>query len=84
MALDAKFTLNYSTVVGPRYYYIATSSPELMLLILRLNKAKKLIVTSSEFTLFDLTYPLCFRVGVKVTFERLVQCLSKPVKMNKK
>lgn len=70
--------------MGPRYYYIATSSPELMFLILLLNKAKKLIVTSSEFTSFDLTYPLCFRVGATVTFERSVQCLSKLVEMNKK
>lgn len=84
MALDAKFTLNYSAVVGPRYYYTVTGFPELMLLFLLLNKAKKLIVTSSEFTLFDLTYSLCFGVGVTVTFEHWVQCLSKLMKMNKK
>lgn len=84
MALDAKFALNYSAVVGSRYYYMVTSFPELLLLILLLNKAKKLIVTSSEFTLFDLTYPLCCRVGATVTFEYWVEYLSKLVKMNKK
>lgn len=84
MALDAKFTLNYSAVVGPRYYHMVTSFPELMFLILLLNKAKKLIVTSSEFTLFDLTYPLCCGVGATVTFKHWVQCLSKLMKMNKK
>lgn len=84
MALDAEFTLNYSAAVAPRYYYMVTSFPELMLLILLLNKAKNLIVTSSEFTLFDLTYPLYCRVGATVTFERWVRCLSKLMKMNKK
>ena len=64
MALDAKFTLNYSAVVGPSYDYKVTSFPELKLLILLLNKTKKLIVTSSEFTLFELTYPPCCGVGV--------------------
>lgn len=34
---------------------MVTSFPGLMLLILLLNKAEKLIVTSSELTLFDLT-----------------------------
>lgn len=51
-----------------------------MLLILLLNKAKKFIVTSSELTLFDLTYLPCCGVRAALTFEGWVQCLSKPMK----
>lgn len=63
---------------------MVTSFPGLMFLMLLLNKAKKLIVTSSALTLFDLTYSPCCRVGTTVTFESWVQSLSKPMEMNKK
>ena len=70
---------------GPCWYYcMITSFSGLMLLILILSKAKKLILTSSELTVFDLTCAPCCRVGTTVTFEGWVRCLSKLMKMNKK
>lgn len=49
-----------------------TGFPGLMLFILPWNKAKKLIVTSSELTLFDPTYLPCCRVRAMVTLSAVL------------